>query len=96
MISRIDTAAAAQGTTTAADAKTRAAAEGFERQLVEMLAKQLVGTTKAFSSEDGEDGSAVAGFYQDMLPSTLADAVTASGGIGLSDHLERALVEEQS
>lgn len=75
-----------------------AAARGFERQLVELLARQLVATAQPAQDEGGdEDGaasaqtSAVAG----MLPGTLADAVEAGGGLGLSAELQRALAQRQ-
>jgi len=88
MVGRIDTtsAAAAQGR----DPKLHAVALDFERQLVEQLAKNLVETAQPAADEDAE-GSAATGFYREMLPGTLADAVAKGGGIGLAPELERAL-----
>jgi Rod binding domain-containing protein len=62
---------------------------GFERMLVEQLtqtmAKDAAGSGGA--GEDGfEDGGASAA-YRDMLPGTLADAVTSAGGLGLAHDL---------
>ena len=89
MIDRIDTttAAAAQER----DPKLRAVALDFERQLVEQLAKQLVETAKPVADDEESEGGAATGFYREMLPGTLADAVAKGGGIGLAPELERAL-----
>jgi Rod binding domain-containing protein len=88
MIDRIDTTAAAAPRER--DSKLRAVALDFERQLVEQLAKGLVQTAQPAEDEDAEGGAA-AGFYREMLPGTLADAVAKGGGIGLAPELERAL-----
>jgi hypothetical protein len=61
-----------------ADRQRYEAALGFERQLVAQLAKQLTKTA-------GE--SLGTGPYAQMLPDTLADAVIASGGLGLAREL---------
>lgn len=61
------------------------AAEGFERVLIGQLTKQLQATTGA------EEGAGAAGAYASMLPDAMADALSANGGIGLSDELVRAL-----
>lgn len=59
----------------------------FERVLVGQL-------TKAMQSSIGgsdEEGSAATKAYKDMLPETMADALIASGGVGLASNLVRAL-----
>lgn len=93
MIRQVDTTGTAAAAT-ASDKKAHEAAVGFERQLVEQLAEQLVATTEPVAGDDeaGSDSDSVAqSAYRDLLPGTLADAVERSGGIGLSADLERAL-----
>ncbi len=63
------------------------AALGFERQLVQQLAKTLSST-----AEPADDSATAATqAYRDMLPDQLADAVTRHGGLGLAPELDRAL-----
>ena len=66
--------------------QTYRAALGFERTLLEQLTKSL---SKGTLDGDGEDGgeSAATSAYRDMLPGTLADAVTGAGGLGLAHDL---------
>jgi Rod binding domain-containing protein len=66
--------------------QTYRAALGFERTLLEQLTKSLA---KGTLDADGEDGgeSAATSAYRDMLPGTLADAVTGAGGLGLAHDL---------
>ena len=64
----------------------------FERTLLEQLTKTMSQDMAGGDSTDGEDGedsgaSAATSAYRDMLPGTLADAVTGSGGIGLAHAL---------
>ncbi len=71
---------------------TYRAALGFERQLLEQLtksmAKDMTGGTGDSDDESGEGGaSAATSAYNDMLPGTLADAVTNAGGLGLAHDL---------
>ena len=68
--------------------KTYRAALGFERMLTEQLTKTMATGTEA-GGEDGEDAgpSAATSAYRDMLPGTLADAVTNAGGLGLAHDL---------
>jgi hypothetical protein len=61
-------AAQANGSATKPDAASR----GFEKLLVEQLAKELLKTT-------GDSGNQ----YASLLPSALADAVEDGGGLGL-------------
>ena len=74
---------------------------GFERTLVEQLtksmSKDMVGMD-AGDSEDGseESGSAATSAYTDMLPGTLADSVTSSGGLGLAHDLWLSMRSAQS
>jgi Rod binding domain-containing protein len=74
---------------TSADKKTYAAALGFERALVDQMAKTMAETAKPVDgSDDGEDGGqpqdAATSMYTDMLPDQLTDAITANGGLGLA------------
>ena len=66
--------------------QTYRAAIGFERTLLEQLTKSL---SKGTLDGDGEDGgdSAATSAYRDMLPGTLADAITGAGGLGLAHDL---------
>jgi len=68
--------------------KTYRAALGFERMLTEQLTKTMATGTEA-TGEDGEESgaSAATSAYRDMLPGTLADAVTNAGGLGLAHDL---------
>ena len=72
---------------------TYRAALGFERQLLEQLTKSMAKDMNA-GAGDGEDqsgegggASAATSAYNDMLPGTLADAVTNAGGLGLAHDL---------
>jgi Rod binding domain-containing protein len=69
--------------------KTYRAALGFERMLTEQLTKTMAAGTEAASADDGEEpgASAATSAYRDMLPGTLADAVTSAGGLGLAHDL---------
>lgn len=58
------------------------AALGFERQLIGQLTEQLMG------SIGGEQPSAALGAVRDSLPSTLADAILAQGGLGIAAQLD--------
>ena len=71
---------------------TYRAALGFERTLLEQLTKTMTkdmgGGEGGDDSGDGDSGaSAATSAYNDMLPSTLADAVTGAGGLGLAHDL---------
>jgi len=47
-----------------------------------------VGEAQAAGAGDGDSGaSAATSAYNDMLPGTLADAVTSAGGLGLAHDL---------
>jgi Rod binding domain-containing protein len=69
--------------------KTYRSALGFERMLTEQLTKTMATGAKGLSGDDGEDSgeSAATSAYRDMLPGTLADAVTGAGGLGLAHDL---------
>ena len=70
--------------------QTYRAALGFERMLTEQLTKTMsTGAAALGGGEDGEDGgeTAATSAYKDMLPGTLADAVTSAGGLGLAHDL---------
>ena len=74
---------------------TYRAALGFERTLLEQLTKSM--SKDMAGGEGGDDGSgegdgdsgasAATSAYNDMLPGTLADAVTNAGGLGLAHDL---------
>jgi Rod binding domain-containing protein len=67
--------------------KSYEAALGFERMLVQQLAKSLSDTTK---SSDDESADAATTTYRGLLPDALADGITSAGGLGLA----RDLVKE--
>ena len=70
--------------------QTYRAALGFERMLTEQLTKTMsTGASALGGGEDGEEGgdTAATSAYKDMLPGTLADAVTSAGGLGLAHDL---------
>ena len=74
--------------------ETYRAALGFERMLTQQLTKTLsTGASALGTGEGGEDGgeTAATAAYRDMLPGTLADAVTSSGGLGLAHDLYLAM-----
>jgi Rod binding domain-containing protein len=59
----------------------------FERVLLGQLTKAMQATVPG----EDDDASAATKTYRDMLPDTMADALTAAGGIGLADDLYRSL-----
>ena len=76
------------------DQQSYRTALAFERTLLEQLTKSMSqdmagGDTSTDDGDDSEDSgaSAATSAYSDMLPGTLADAVTGSGGIGLAHDL---------
>jgi len=76
------------------DRKTYTAALGFERMLVEQLAKAMNSTAQG---DDGDDQAADAATttYKDLLPGALADGIIAGGGLGLAAQLTPALKKAQ-
>jgi Rod binding domain-containing protein len=62
----------------------------FERVLIGQLTKAMQAT---IGGEDDAGGAATRA-YKEMLPDTMADALVAGGGIGLSSDLVRALRTE--
>jgi len=75
---------------------------GFERTLTEQLtksmSKDMVGMDAGDSGDGSEDSgaSAATSAYTDMLPGTLADSVTSSGGLGLAHDLWLSMRSAQS
>ena len=67
--------------------KEYATALAFERVLLGRLTKAMQATVPG----EDDDASAATKTYRDMLPGTIADALTAGGGIGLADDLYRSL-----
>jgi Rod binding domain-containing protein len=86
---------------TSADKKTYAAALGFERALVDQMAKTMAETAKPVDGSDGGDSDdggdqpqdAATSMYTDMLPDQLTDAITANGGLGLARGFYDAMKE---
>ena len=70
---------------------TYRAALGFERTLLEQLtktmAKDMAGGDDSGDGDGDSGASAATSAYNDMLPGTLADAVTGAGGLGLAHDL---------
>jgi Rod binding domain-containing protein len=60
----------------------------FERQLVGELTKALAATA---APADDESTTAATRTYRDMLPSTMADAIMAEGGLGLAAQLDKGI-----
>ncbi len=73
--------------------KAYRAALGFERMLVSQLLHSLGDDALGLGSGEGESSGATAA-YKDLLPSTLADSLTAGGGIGIARDLYKALPTE--
>ncbi len=73
-----------------ADKQSYKAALGFERMLLHQLAEQIAEAAQAASGGEDEQ-SAGMGAYQGMLADSLADAVTAGGGLGLARDLYSSL-----
>jgi Rod binding domain-containing protein len=75
--------------------ETYRAALGFERTLLEQLTQSMTKdvTGDAGDSGDGSESgaSAATSAYKDMLPGTLADAVSGAGGLGLAHDLWTAM-----
>jgi Rod binding domain-containing protein len=66
---------------TPADRKRYEAALGFERMLISQLTQQLADTSKP-AGDDSASGAT--SMYRQMLPGTMADAITEAGGLGLA------------
>jgi hypothetical protein len=68
---------------------------GFERMLIEQLTSELAEPAYAGSEDEDSGGmGAASGAFREQLPGTLADALTAGGGIGLAPELYRSLKAE--
>jgi hypothetical protein len=79
---------------TTADKNNYKAGLAFERQLVEQLMQTMADTTKAqgSSDDDSSDGSSAAtDSIKQMLPSTMADSIMQSGGLGLARSIAQNL-----
>jgi Rod binding domain-containing protein len=75
------------------DRKTYAAALGFERALVNELAKAMSDTAKPADGEDAGPQDAASSMYLEMLPDQLSDAVLQGGGLGLARDFYESLKE---
>jgi Rod binding domain-containing protein len=71
------------------DRQRYAVALGFERTLVNELAKTMAETAKP--DGEGESKDAATSMYLDMLPERLADSVTQNGGLGLARNLYESM-----
>jgi Rod binding domain-containing protein len=76
--------------------KVYGAALQFEGMLVQQITEQMFQSTQDDDSGDddttgGGAGGIGAGPYQSMLPSTLSDAITQGGGLGLAPELYRSM-----
>ena len=68
------------------------AALGFEHSLLQQLTKTMFKSAEgAEGGEDAEGESAATSAYKDMMPGTLADAVTNAGGIGMAEDLYKTM-----
>jgi Rod binding domain-containing protein len=72
------------------DRQRYAAALGFERTLVNELAKTMAETAKPSGEESGSQDAGTS-MYLDMLPERLADSVTQNGGLGLARSLYESM-----
>ena len=95
MSASIDLPPLAPGTVLPADVRAGGAdaeksyrtALAFEHVLLGQLTKAMQATVPG----EDDDATAATKSYRDMLPDTMADALSASGGIGLADNLYRSL-----
>jgi Rod binding domain-containing protein len=71
--------------------ETYKAALGFERMMLSQLTKSMFSSAEGEGEGDEEGQSAATGAYKEMLPGTLADAVTNAGGIGLAEDLYKTM-----
>ena len=76
--------------------KLYGAALQFEGMLVQQITEQMFQSTQDESSDEdsttgGDSGGIGSGPYQSMLPSTLSDAITQGGGLGLAPELYRSM-----
>ena len=68
------------------------AALGFEHSLLQQLTKTMFKSAEGGEGgEESEGESAATSAYKDMMPGTLADAVTNAGGIGLAEDLYKTM-----
>lgn len=65
------------------------AALGFEHSLIQQLTKTMFKSGEGGEESEGE--SAATSAYKDMMPGTLADAVTNAGGIGMAEDLYKTM-----
>ena len=74
------------------DRQRYAAALGFERQLVNELAKVMAETAKP-KDDDSQPKDAASSMYMEMLPEQLSDAIAQNGGLGLARSLYDSMKE---
>lgn len=78
--------------TASTNAKARAAAQDFEAVFLNSMFQQM------FTGVDGEGpfgGNGPSGVWRTMLTDEYAKSFAKSGGIGIADHVYRALIEQQ-
>ena len=66
------------------DRETYAAALGFERTLVNELAKVMAETAKPITDGTDQPQDAASSMYLEMLPEQLSDSIAQNGGLGLA------------
>ena len=74
--------------------KAYRAALSFERVLIGQLLQSLGDDALGMGSGDGEEGAGAPPAYKDMLPTTLADSLTANGGLGIAQNIYKSLPTE--
>ena len=75
--------------------KTYTAALGFERVLVEQLAKAMNDTAQNPETDADNGADAATTTYGDLLPGALADGIIAGGGLGLASQLVPGLQQQE-
>ena len=79
------------------DRKKYQVALGFERTLVNELAKVMSDTAKPVSGdgENGEPQDAASSMYLQMLPDQLSDSIAQNGGLGLARSFYDSMKERE-
>jgi Rod binding domain-containing protein len=78
------------------DRQKYAVALGFERTLVNELAKAMSETAKPVGDgTDGEPKDAASSMYLQMLPDQLSDSIARNGGLGLARTFYDSLKERE-
>ena len=75
------------------DKQRYAAALGFERTLVNELAKVMAETAKPITDGTDQPQDAASSMYLEMLPEQLSDSIAQNGGLGLARSLYDSMKE---